>query len=215
MFAALADAVLGDASANQRALAVQQTIRQRLRQSSPAYTDYDNSADAFYGTLCADAEFPDAFRDFHRIGAWAEHGSFLAPPFWWQNVPCANWPASADRYVGPWTARTSAPVLIVGNLFDGITGYEGALASNKLLPNSRLLTYAGWGHTAFSRSACVTEHVLTYLLDGTLPPEGTVCPANPNPFAPSAPAPAAAARRAVATDDVRAPMVGLPPSWRH
>ena len=71
---------------------------------------------------------------------------------------------------------------MVGNFFDGITGYDGAVAVGRLLENSRLLSYAGWGHTAFGRSACVTDHVARYLLDGTLPPVGTVCPANPNPF---------------------------------
>ena len=110
LFAALADAVLGDASATQRVVTARQAIRERLQQASSSSSDYDNGQDAFYGTLCADAGFPDTFRDYHRIGAWAERGSFLAPPFWWQNVPCAKWPASADRYVGPWTARTSAPV---------------------------------------------------------------------------------------------------------
>ena len=51
-----------------------------------------------------------------------------------------------------------------------------------LLRNSRLLSYAGWGHTAYGRSECVTAHIDAYLVDGTLPPAGTVCPANPNPF---------------------------------
>ena len=87
-----------------------------------------------------------------------------------------------DRYVGPWTARTSAPVLVVGNFFDGVTDYAGAKATTRLLRNSRLLSYAGWGHTAYGRSLCTQEYVDAYLLDGTLPPVGTVCPANPNPF---------------------------------
>ena len=120
--------------------------------------------------------------------------------WWWFNAGCANWPVNRDRYVGPWSTRTSAPVLVVGNFFDGVTDYAGAEASARLLRNSRLLTYAGWGHTAYGRSACVTDYVDAYLLDGSLPARGTVCPANPNPFLPSA------ARTAAEP----APLLGLP-----
>ncbi len=69
------------------------------------------------------------------------------------------------------------------------------------MKNSRLLSYAGWGHTAYGRSECVTDYVDAYLVDGTLPPVDTVCPANPNPFVPSA------QRTATAS----APRIGLPP----
>ncbi|MGZ5417992.1 MAG: alpha/beta hydrolase, partial [Nocardioides sp.] len=92
------------------------------------------------------------------------------------------WPVNDDRYIGPWRARTSEPVLVVGNFFDGVTGYDGAVASDRLLRNSRLLSYAGWGHTAYGRNGCVAGYVDAYLLRGKLPPAGTVCPANPNPF---------------------------------
>jgi hypothetical protein len=115
---------------------------------------------------------------------------------------CANWPTARDRYIGPWTAKTSAPVLVVGNFFDGVTDYAGAVASSRLLKNSRLLSYAGWGHTAFGRSDCVTEHVVRYLQNGTLPARGTICPANPNPFLPVA---------ALKSTRPAAPMIGLPP----
>ncbi|WP_420323300.1 alpha/beta hydrolase [Kribbella capetownensis] len=57
-----------------------------------------------------------------------------------------------------------------------------------------------WPRT-YDRSECVTDHVDAYLLTGSLPPKGTVCPANPNPFLP------AAARTLQRT----APLVGLPP----
>jgi hypothetical protein len=93
---------------------------------------------------------------------------------------------------------------VVGNFFDNATDYEGAQAANRYLGGSRLLSYAGWGHTAYGRNDCTTDFVDSYLLDGTLPPEGIVCAANPNPFTPST------SRTSVVTAD---PMVGLPPSW--
>jgi len=207
LFAALADAVLGDPAGPRQVASIRQAIRERLRQASPRATPYDNGLDAFYGVLCGDAEFPRSFGEFRSVGAYAEAGSFFGPLWWWDNAPCATWPTASDRYAGPWTTCTSAPVLVVGNYFDGVTGYDGAVASSKLLEGSRLLSYAGWGHTAFGRSACTTGYIAAYLLDGTLPPAGTVCPANPNPFLPDVPA---TARSAVRTAPAQ-PMVGLPP----
>jgi hypothetical protein len=57
---------------------------------------------------------------------------------------------------------------------------------NRQIAGSRLLAYAGWGHTAYGVSKCASDHTNAYLLNGTLPPVGTVCPANPNPFLPAA-----------------------------
>jgi len=179
-FDVIADAVLGDQAATSRIAAMRGALQDRLR---PARDEpYPNGLDAYYGNQCADTEYPHSFAAFSAIGRYAEAGSRFGPYWWWQNAPCARWPVAAARYVGPWTARTSAPVLVVGNYFDGVTDYAGAQASARLLRNSRLLSYAGWGHTAYGRSACTTDYVDAYLLTGALPPRGTVCPANPNPF---------------------------------
>ncbi|MGZ5400226.1 MAG: alpha/beta hydrolase [Nocardioides sp.] len=164
---------------------------------------YDNGLDAYYGNQCADTQYPRAFPTWRAIDRYARAGSRFGPFWWWSNAGCARWPVNADRYVGPWTARTSAPVLVVGNYFDGVTDYAGAVASDRLLRNSRLLSYAGWGHTAYGRSDCVTDYVDSYLLTVTLPPAATVCPANPNPFL------SVTGRRSQST----APLVGLPPTW--
>lgn len=99
---------------------------------------------------------------------------------------------SPHRYTGPWTADTANPVLVVGNFFDPATRYEGAQTVAGLLPNSRLLSYAGWGHTAYlSGSSCVDAAVNAYLIDGVLPAEGTVCQPEIDPFTPVEPDPGA------------------------
>ncbi|MGZ3144670.1 alpha/beta hydrolase [Lentzea chajnantorensis] len=149
-----------------------------------AEPDYDNFLDAYNGNACADIEYPRNFETYRAIGRYAEAGSEFGPYWWWGNAACANWPTNPDRYTGPWNARTSAPVLVVGNYFDGATDYRGAQAVARQLPNSRLLTYAGWGHTAYGVSACITDHMNAYLLDVKLPAAGTVCAANPNPHLP-------------------------------
>ncbi|MFS8096683.1 alpha/beta hydrolase [Lentzea alba] len=154
--------------------------------TASAEPDYDNGFDAYNGNACADIEYPGNFNAYRAIGKYAEAGSEFGPYWWWSNAACANWPTNHDRYAGPWRARTNAPVLVVGNYFDGVTDYRGAQAVNKQLAGSRLLTYAGWGHTAYGLSKCASDHTDAYLLNGTLPPVGTVCPANPNPFLPTA-----------------------------
>jgi len=177
-----------------------------FRSASPERkrTNYNNGFDAFFGNHCADARYPSSFELYSTFNAFAAAGSIFGPYWWANNAGCADYPVSSDRFIGPWIARTSAPVLVVGNFFDGVTDYNGAVASSKLLVNSRLLSYAGWGHTAFGRNDCVTNYVVDYLRDGSLPPEGTVCAANPNPFLPTNSFQARSTLRAL-------PMVGLPP----
>jgi pimeloyl-ACP methyl ester carboxylesterase len=196
---AVADAVVGDQGANATVTPIRDALVARL--TPPGIeADYDNELDAYFGNQCADTQYPSTFGGFLGVGLYAEAGSPFGPYWWWFNAGCTNWPVNRDRYIGPWTARTAAPVLVVGNEFDGVTDLAGAQASARLLRASRLLTYAGWGHTAYGRSDCVTDYVNSYLLDGALPPAGTVCPANPNPFL------ASAQRSASAS----APLVGLP-----
>jgi pimeloyl-ACP methyl ester carboxylesterase len=129
---------------------------------------------------------PRAFGAWTRAAATTErdHGYF-GRPWTWASSMCHAWPATAgrDRYLGPWTARTASPVLVVGNYYDPQTPYQGAVTAARLLPNSRLLTYAGWGHTAFFRgSECIDTAVTQYLTSLRLPPAGTVCPATGSPF---------------------------------
>jgi pimeloyl-ACP methyl ester carboxylesterase len=196
----VADAALaGDADAAAAAARLRQALIEQLTPDVHR-ASYPNGLDAYYGNQCADTQYPQAFGRWRAIDRYARAGSRFGPFWWWGNIGCARWPVNADRYVGPWTARTSAPVLVVGNYFDGVTDHAGAVASDRLLRNSRLLSYAGWGHTAYGRSQCITDYIDAYLLTVSLPPQGTVCPANPNPFLP------AAARPGRQTP----PLVGLP-----
>jgi hypothetical protein len=199
----LADAALGDQSARKRARIARDNLLEQIDPLKLRRAEYDNGFDAYYGNQCADTQYPGTLSRFRAIGRYARAGSRFGPLWWWGNTPCTDWPVARDRYVGPWRVRTSAPVLVVGNFFDGVTGYDGARSTSRLLTNSRLLSYAGWGHTAYGRSECTEEFVDEYLEDGALPPAGTVCPANPNPFLQTT-------ARSVARS---APTVGVPPPW--
>lgn len=149
------------------------------------FPQYPNYLEGFPGVSCSDSDNPDSY------GAWsaaaaasqAEYGYF--GPIWtWASSLCAEWSGSMDsRYAGPFDATTAHPVLVASTLYDPATRYEGAVTVAGLLPNSRLLTVNGWGHTTLFLSQCADEAVSSYLVDGTLPPEGTLCQQDWVPFA--------------------------------
>ena len=204
-FGVLADIVLDNPYGAEGVPALRAALKARLGQGGQQ--PYDNSFEAFSANHCTDAQYPYSFRDFRTVAKKAERDSIFGPYWWWPNATCAGWPVSPDRFTGPFGSRTARPVLVVGNLYDGVTDYRGAVVTRHLLTNSRLLTYSGWGHTAFFNSDCAAQHIVAYLRDGKLPPWGTVCPAGPNPFL----APDPSAKRTLAAPTPGA--TSLMPSW--
>ena len=119
------------------------------------------------------------------VNAFAYQRSGVVGPYWaWDYQPCGTWPVkSEDRYTGPWNRRTAHPVLVIGNTFDPATAYRGAIAMSRQLARSRLLTLDGYGHTALlNPSSCINRHESRYFINGTLPPKGTRCAQDAQPF---------------------------------
>jgi pimeloyl-ACP methyl ester carboxylesterase len=136
------------------------------------------TGDPFAGVACADSTNPERPRAWVRAGRRADHASPWFGRLWtWASSRCAGWPAATqeDRFTGPWAVTTSAPVLVVGNSYDPATPIHGARALQRLLDGSRLLILDAWGHGALGSGPCITEAYGAYLLEGTLPPAGTVC----------------------------------------
>ena len=158
---------------------------------------YPNFVEGSPAVFCSDSDNPDSHADWFAAAesAEAEFGYFGRAWTWISSI-CAVWPGKAeDRYTGPWNAPTVNPVLVVGNFFDPATRYEGAQTVARLLPNSRLLSYAGWGHTVYwGVSGCIDAAVNGYLISGLLPAPGTLCQPEIDPFAPAEPRSAAAAQ---------------------
>ena len=167
--------------------------------------------EGFDGVACLDSDNPVRQRAWSSAGAAADREAPYFGRLWtWASIACATWPGEdEDRYVGPWDAQTSAPVLVIGNRFDPATPYAGAEVVADLLPSSRLLTLEGWGHTSIGLSGCVDDAVTGYLVDGEVPAEGATCQADRRPFdlveeeleAPAVPA--AAAREEVLEEALR------------
>lgn len=145
---------------------------------------YPNYLEGFPGVACGDSDNPHNYDVWWDAAQQAETDYGYFGPLWtYASSICAAWPGGQNgRYTGPFTASTANPVLVVGNYFDPATRYEGAQAVANLLPNSRLISLNGWGHASIFLSQCMDQAVADYLINGSLPPEGTVCNQDLTPF---------------------------------
>ncbi|MFG3035854.1 alpha/beta hydrolase [Streptomyces sp. NPDC048330] len=96
----------------------------------------------------------------------------------WALASCSQWPVPGVWEHPDVSSPGAAPILVVGNTGDPATPYEGARAMVNALGKGVgvELTYEGEGHGAYnSGDKCVKKAVDAYLLDGKVPPSGTVC----------------------------------------
>jgi len=114
------------------------------------------------------------------ISATAQRWATAYPMFGLTNAQslfsCQQWQSKRTPVPRP-SAPTPQQVLVIGNLHDPATPYQGAKDLARTLGNAELLTWDGEGHTSYlSGSACIDNYVNAYLISGTLPPDNTTCP---------------------------------------
>ena len=103
------------------------------------------------GLVCADSPAQHAPNAWRNVLARFTRASHIYGPviFWWRWAMCAQWPArSADRYTGPWNAKTRTPILVIGTDHDPNTPYANARHVARLFGNAVLLTHDGYSHTS-------------------------------------------------------------------
>ena len=104
---------------------------------------------------------------YPMFGAWAAASLY----------GCQQWQPVRTPPPLPTAAGTRAKVLVVGNLNDPATPYQGAKDLASTMGNAQLLTWNGEGHTSYlSGSSCIDNAVNAYLISQTLPASGEVCP---------------------------------------
>jgi len=150
--------------------------------ASPALQSYAGPEQAL-AVECGDAPSPPASAYPRLQNRVLASGGVVGLPDLWADEPCATWPVTQlDTYRGPWNAATS-PVLVIGNTVDPSTPLQNSIAMSHLLADARLLVVDGYGHTEFlNPSTCASDYETSYFLTGALPPAGTVCQQNAQPF---------------------------------
>ncbi|KAJ7116269.1 TAP-like protein-domain-containing protein [Mycena crocata] len=147
-----------------------------------------NSAEAGVAIQCGDAgpvtdslpQLQEFYENATRTSPFAE---FLVGS---NRLSCAGWPIHRDdRFKGPVAAKnTSFPLLIIANTADPVTPKVAAVKVQAGFPGSVLLTQDSPGHTSLAApSLCTLGYFQQYLLNGTLPEPGTVCPVDATLFA--------------------------------
>lgn len=147
--------------------------RQAMQQSvglvnKRGFPNYPNFVEGFPAVGCEDTTNPTGG---HQV--WFEAGKAATAEFgifgeaWaWASAPCAVWSSfDDDVYKGPYATGTANPVLVIGNLYDPATRYEGAVTANGLLADSVLLTVDEPGHTSLGISGCAGFLTGLYLSD--------------------------------------------------
>lgn len=92
-------------------------------------------------------------------------------------VGCAGWPIEPTVEAPDYSAPGARPILVVGTTRDPATPFESAQKLADILESGVLLIRDGEGHTAFLQgNACIDKAIVGYLVDGTVPADGTECP---------------------------------------
>lgn len=135
--------------------------------------------DLYYAVNCRDYAWPD---DADALLEAARNAAPTAPHFGQaevnQYLECALWPAPSHPLEAP-DGPIDPQVLVVATTDDPATPYAEGVQTAKDL-GGVLLTHQGEGHTVVGQgNVCVDAAVTSYLLDGTLPAEGTTCDDDP------------------------------------
>jgi pimeloyl-ACP methyl ester carboxylesterase len=131
--------------------------------------------------FCAD--WPSGVRDYAEYAELLRIARAAAPDVRYgagllSVQTCLGWPTPVRNPPHEVRVRTRTPLLLINARHDPRTGYAWAVhVAAQLGRHGRLVTYDGWGHGSYRRTDCTTAVVDRYLMDLTLPPPGTHCPA--------------------------------------
>ena len=139
---------------------------------------FSNQAQAQTAITCLDAQIagePDSAPTEDDF--LAASPLFGAQFYGLSEVGCDTWPIEPTVEAPDYSAAGAAPILVVGATGDPATPIEEAETLADVLDSGVLLIRDGDGHTSyFAMNSCITSAVDSFLLDGTVPEDGTECP---------------------------------------
>jgi pimeloyl-ACP methyl ester carboxylesterase len=147
-------------------------------------SDWDRHPDGSYGNFfeanvavnCLDQEV-DRDPNHHRMLStqFAQQAPFFGSWGGYINLACALWDGKPSPLKVP-RAAGAPPILVIGNTGDPATPLKWAVALSRQLESAVLITNDADGHTAYLQGdACIERAVNAYLLNLTVPDEGTRC----------------------------------------
>jgi pimeloyl-ACP methyl ester carboxylesterase len=139
---------------------------------------YSNITDANLTISCNDSEpGPTDQKILETANKWATAYPMFGIWAAGSLVSCQQWQPVRTPPPLPTAKDTANTVLVVGNLNDPATPYQGAINLAKTMGNAQVLTWDGEGHTSYLEgSSCIDTAVNNYLIDLTLPPKDKTCP---------------------------------------
>jgi pimeloyl-ACP methyl ester carboxylesterase len=135
---------------------------------------WSNTIEAFIAISCLDDPVP---RDINAYDALAVQFAQDAPRLgrsFAYGYQCALWPVPPRP--GPKATGAGAPpILIVGTTGDPFTPLAQTQQLADAMESGVLLVRVGEGHTAYGEDKCVDDAIDAYILDLTVPADGTRC----------------------------------------
>jgi pimeloyl-ACP methyl ester carboxylesterase len=106
---------------------------------------------------------------------WQQRSALFGPLFAARLLWCSAWPVPSPPPGGS-PDRALPPVLVVATTGDPVTPAEGARRTAQSLPSGTLVSWQGQAHGALPRSPCIVDLVTRFLMDASIPRQGTLCP---------------------------------------
>ncbi len=137
----------------------------------------DNSLEAISVVNCLDDPWSITAKQVPRYFDEFEKASpTFGKVFAWGLVNCNGDPFQTTEPEIEINGDGAAPIVVIGTTRDPATPYQEAVAMAEQLESGVLLSREGDGHTAYNRgNTCIDDAVHAYLIDGTVPPDGTMC----------------------------------------
>lgn len=137
-----------------------------------------NTFEANIAISCLDARSDSSAKAMAAQNAKAMAISPFLGRYWlYGALGCEQWPFPVAKKPASYSAKGSAPIVVVGTTGDPATPYwQSQNLAKKILANGHLITYNGEGHTAYGRSnSCVVKAVDAYLIKGIAPTTDPNC----------------------------------------
>ncbi|MFI5608198.1 alpha/beta hydrolase [Amycolatopsis sp. NPDC051903] len=103
---------------------------------------------------------------------YPQFGAAIAQELAW----CGPWPVRREPLPSA-GAPGAPPILVAATASDPVTPEIGTTRAADQMPSAVTITWQGSGHGALTQSPCVTAAAQSFLIDGKVPTNGTLCPA--------------------------------------